>query len=422
MTVEPHEANETPEVPGKPHRGRHLLLAVVLSLVVGVVGVVCFDKFVLPSDGVANTSKLYDYVYTSGKSENLAFVLNNMSDDGYLCFGSSEWYVSKSLVSTCPQAVFGENVTGVDMTYIGEAYDQSLWETIAAGAYGSSVKNKKVMIVISPQWFFKNNGAENKFYTKFSYTLYRAFAQNPNISDETKEYVRQRCSALGIDDSTLSAASQDTVLDSLNDLVLSVSDSWHLRSDIDHIVGIAPTKSSVRQQGTSTGEPDWNALLDTAEQEGEAACTNNDFGVYDAYWEKNHTYDPELFQNFSEADDEYDDLRCFLEVCHEVGLDPLVCILPVHGKWYDVSDVSTDERQAYYQRIRGICDDAGVAYADFSSCEYEKYFLCDTVHPGWKGLVRIEESFYDFINGQDDAFLGGAGFGSAEGLTSVDGG
>jgi len=39
-----------------------------------------------------------------------------------------------------------------------------------------------------------------------------------------------------------------------------------------------------------------------------------------------------------------------------------------------------------------------------------------------EGLVRIEESFYDFINGQDDAFLGGAGFGSAEGLTSVDGG
>ena len=79
MTVEPHKANETPEVPGKPHRGRHLLLAVVLSLVVGVVGVVCFDKFVLPGDGVANTSKLYDYVYTSGKSENLAFVLNNMN-------------------------------------------------------------------------------------------------------------------------------------------------------------------------------------------------------------------------------------------------------------------------------------------------------------------------------------------------------
>ena len=278
------------------------------------------------------------------------------------------------------------------------------------------------MIVVSPQWFFKNNGAESKFYTKFSYTLYRAFAQNPDISDETKEYVRQRCSELGIDDSTLSAASQDTVLESLNDLVLSVSDSWRLRSDINRIVSTAPSKSLVRQQGTSTGEPDWNALLDAAEQEGEAACTTNDLGIYDAYWEKNHTYDPELFQNFSGADDEYNDLSCFLEVCHEVGLDPLVCILPVQGQWYDISNVSTDERQAYYQKIRGICDDAGVAYADFSSCEYEKYFLCDTVHPGWKGWVRIEESFYDFINNQDDAFLGGADFGSAEGLTSVDGG
>lgn len=50
----------------------------------------------------------------------------------------------------------------------------------------------------------------------------------------------------------------------------------------------------------------------------------------------------------------------------------------------------------------------GVAYADFSSCEYEKYFLCDTVHPGWIGWVRIEHAVYDFVNGQDNAFLGGA--------------
>ena len=74
------------------------------------------------------------------------------------------------------------------------------------------------------------------------------------------------------------------------------------------------------------------------------------------------------------------------------------------------------ERQAYYERIRGLCDKAGAAYADFSTCEYEKYFLCDTVHPGWRGWVRIEQAFYDFVHDRDDAFLGGGSFGAAEGL------
>ena len=120
-------------------------------------------------------------------------------------------------MAQCPQAVFGENVTGVDLTYVGEAYDQSLWQAIAAGAYAGEAKNKKVMIVVSPQWFFKGNGDQGKFASKFSYELYRRFANNPSISDETKAYVRSRVEALGVDAKTTAAVNRDTVLDAAND-------------------------------------------------------------------------------------------------------------------------------------------------------------------------------------------------------------
>ena len=397
--------------------GRALLLAVCLGIVAFGLGLVAFDKLVLPGNGRADTGRLYDYVYASGKSENVDFLTANMSDDGYLCFGSSEWYISKGRVSMCPQAVFGETDAGVDMTYVGEGYDQSLWQAIAAGAYGSSgkVKNRKVMIVVSPQWFFKRAGDESKFYTKFSYSLYRAFMQSDAISSDTKAYVRQRCVDLGVDAGKLAAASHDTPLDAINDAAYATVDSWRLRSELANIEGLAPLKSDARkaaeESGTQGAEPDWDALLAQAESEGEAACTNNDYGVYDEFWEKNHTFDPELFENFDNAEDEYADLSCFLEVCREVGFEPLVCILPVHGPWYDVSDVASGNRQEYYDRIRAICDEAGASYADFSGFEYEKYFLCDTVHPGWKGWVRIEHAFYDFVSdrrGQDDCVTWGS--------------
>jgi D-alanine transfer protein len=396
--------------------GRALLASVLTGVALLGLGLVAFDCLVLPTNDARGGTKLYDYVYATGKSENVDFVSNNMSSNGYLCFGSSEWYVSKNLVSTCPQAVLGESDAGVDMTFIGEGYDQSLWQAIAAGAYGTGdkIKNRKIMIVVSPQWFFKGSGDQSKFSSKFSYSLYRAFMQSDSISDETKAYVRQRCAALDVDSSKLAAASHDTVLDAINDAAYATVDAWKLRSQLTNIQNIAPEKSTTRLSSESTGqtsEPDWSSLLATAESEGAAACTNNDYGVYDAYWEKNHTYDPELFQNFSEADDEYNDLRCLLEVCREVGFEPMVCILQVHGQWYDISDVSSDERQSYYQKIRSICTDAGVTYADFSAYEYEKYFLCDTVHPGWKGWVRIEHAFYDFVNdrrGEDDCLTWGS--------------
>ena len=123
-------------------------------------------------------------------------------------------------------------------------------------------------------------------------------------------------------------------------------------------------------------------------------------------------------QDFKQAEDEFSDLRCFLDVCEQSGLEPLVIMLPMHGMWYDAKGVNADTRAYYYDRVRGICDDAGVAYADFSSCEYEKYFLCDTVHPGWRGWVRIEHSFYDFVNGRDDDFLAGGAYGTAPGLAA----
>lgn len=401
--------------------GMRLLLGVTAGLVAAAVGLCVLDA-ALPGNGPADPTKLYDYVYADGKSENADFVLANRSPDSVLCFGSSEFYISKDKVSMCPQAVLGENVTGLDMTFIGQGYDQSLWQAIAAGAYGGRVSGEKVMLIVSPQWFFKGNGDQDKFESKFSYSLYRAFAQNPGISQETKDYVRRRCEELGVDAGQLDAASAATPLDAVNDWLFSLADGWRLRSQVPNIVSLAPSKSPARTAGEPTGEPDWDALLAEARSEGAAASTTNDYGVYDDYWERNHQYMPELFENFHEADDEYADLACFLKVCDELGLDPLVCILPVHGPWYDLADVSAEERAAYYARVRSICDQAGAAYADFSSCEYEKYFLCDTVHPGWVGWVRIERALTDFVDGRDDDFLGGAGFGDTPGLAGASGG
>ena len=57
-------------------------------------------------------------------------------------------------------------------------------------------------------------------------------------------------------------------------------------------------------------------------------------------------------------------------------------------------------------RARSLCDEAALPMLTFK-LRIRKYFLCDTVHPGWIGWVRIEHAVYDFVNGQDNAFLGG---------------
>lgn len=394
--------------PEKKVSGMLLLKGVVAGLVAiaFVVGGVCCA---LPRQGdVADQTRLYDYVYSGTKSESVDFTTTNMSDDGILTFGTSELYISSPLVNQCPQKVFGESVSGVDMTYVGEAFDQSLWQAIAAGAYAPASKNRKVALMLSPQWFFKGNGQQSKFSSKFSYQLYKGFLENDSISDETKAYVRQRLETLGVDGTQIAAANDDAFVDAINDAAYQFSNDLRIRSKIDALVKGSPKNSQTRSAGEPTGEPDWDALLSDAQAQGEQSCTNNDYGIHDAYWDKNSQYKSEQNQDFVHADDEWADFQCFLKVCKEADLEPLVVILPMHGRWYDEMGVTSDIRAQFYDQARSLCDEAGVAYADFSSCEYEKYFLCDTVHPGWIGWVRIEHAVYDFVNGQDNAFLGGA--------------
>lgn len=396
------------KAPEKKVLGMLLLKGVVAGLVAIalVMGGVCCA---LPRQGdVADQTRLYDYVYSGTKSESVDFTTTNMSDDGILTFGTSELYISSPLVNQCPQKVFGESVSGVDMTYVGEAFDQSLWQAIAAGAYAPASKNRKVALMLSPQWFFKGNGQQSKFSSKFSYRLYKGFLENDSIGDDTKAYVRQRLETLGVDGTQIAAANDDTFVDAINDAVYQFSNDLRIRSKIDALVKGSPKNSLVRSAGEPTGEPDWDALLSDAQAQGEQSCTNNDYGIHDAYWDKNSQYKSEQNQDFVHADDEWADFQCFLKVCRETGLEPLVVILPMHGGWYDEMGVTSDIRAQFYNQARSLCDEAGVAYADFSSCEYEKYFLCDTVHPGWIGWVRIEHAVYDFVNGQDNAFLGGA--------------
>ena len=243
------------------------VLAGLLAVALGLAGVCAM----LPAQTSYDPARLYDYVYSGTKSQSVPFTTASMSDDGHLAFGSSEFFISKDKVAQCPQAVFGENVTGVDLTYVGEAYDQSLWQAIAAGAYAGEAKNKKVMIVVSPQWFFKGNGDQGKFASKFSYELYRRFANNPSISDETKAYVRSRVEALGVDAKTTAAVNRDTVLDAANDAATAFADDLRTRSRLPGVIAGAPLKSTVRAAGASTGEPDWNALLKQADASGDAA-------------------------------------------------------------------------------------------------------------------------------------------------------
>jgi D-alanine transfer protein len=93
---------------------------------------------------------------------------------------------------------------------------------------------------------------------------------------------------------------------------------------------------------------------------------------------------------------EFDDLRIFLQVCRETGIQPMLVLAPVNGYYYDYTGFPVEAREAYYQKIRDIAEEYGVLLADFSDQEYTKYFFEDRVHLGKKGWVMVNEAIEQF--------------------------
>ena len=118
---------------------------------------------------------------------------------------------------------------------------------------------------------------------------------------------------------------------------------------------------------------DWGALIEEGKQRASKASSNNEYGFYDSWYEKKFETWLDGARRSWRADDgvyfsqqEYDDFELMLDVCRQVGVEPLIVIQPVKGKAYDQTIYTREVREAYYTTIRAICDRMGAEVADFS--------------------------------------------------------
>jgi D-alanine transfer protein len=364
------------------------LIAIALSVLLFIGSFVAYDAW-LPAQNELDPTLDYRYAYDHLKEKSPQLV-ETLADQGTtLVFGSSE---------LAPNPLLSQHVVnlsenyGIDLNFItiGSANTQSLQHAIELGALAPNLRTNKVAFIISPQWFTGGGVDQAVYQSKFSWESYRLFMANPNLSEETRKAVAKRVTELGVDQQRAWGIEQDTPLSSANELGYSFVEDIHLRRAKQR--ALYPTKIE-----TGLVKPDWSALLEAATTEGKKNCVDNDFGIETGYW---NTYIADDFVELkgSKVSDrflpssELDDLRLFLQVCQESAIEPLLVIVPVNGRWYDYAEHPQADRAALYQAIRDLCNEMDTRYADFSDREYEKYFLSDIMHLGWRGWVQVEQA------------------------------
>lgn len=332
--------------------------------------------------------------------------------DNLFIYGSSE--LSTTDIFTHPNNFFKDKSDGFQVNLIGRGHCQSLIHAINMGSLGKKLKGQKLVFIISPQWFEKD-GADNKgFAMNFSESQFYKYMLNDNISKTNKLYLTERVKKLTKNDERLF---QDNVFSQLysyntfcTDIALdSIKPYYFIRDQFLNIqdereaVSVMKNKKYLgkdEKAGTKRNF-NWDSELKLAENEGKSNATDNDFGAinkyYDTYIKNDLEKDKGMYKNDSYlVSPEYDDLKLFLNTCKDNGIKPLIVSVPVNGRWYDYCEFPKEGRQGCYKKIKDMVESYNFDFLDLSNHEYDKYFLKDIMHLGWKGWVYIDKAIDEY--------------------------
>lgn len=336
----------------------------------------------------------------------------NMNDETMLVMGSSEFHHGVRGMFH-PKAVFRDR--DIDIMCLGAAYSQSLCHAVALGAMEPLLKNRKVVLILSPSWFTGQGVKPEAFSVRFSQSNYDAMMKNENLSDELKMRIAEKTEKYLVKDDKKRKAAELCRRINLEGSERFTEEAMYrieriFDSERNNVTVLTALFSSEIKRNREVGEPGseidenfWEKMMNKAENYAEKRTTNNEFFMIDSRFNKSikpvlgSSKNSNIGRSYGKSR-EYEDLEIFLEVCRETGIEPLILIQPVNGYWYDYTGFPKEGREAMRENVTRMAEKYGYKVADFFDEAYTPYFFEDAVHPGAKGWIMIDEAIYSFYH------------------------
>lgn len=328
------------------------------------------------------------------------------NDNVFAVFGSSE-------LKHCQRSGFHADSiyknSDIKPVFIGKGGFQSLGHAIILGSIGQVLKGKKVVISVSPQWFKSYGFRKDAFGSMYSETNMIAFLKNKEISDETKDYVIKRIKELTDENPTMwKNIRQDikwyrdnngNVIDTVRKNVHSALANYKADTKL-YIASLVKGYSNDTNEGGKDRITHWNKLYKKAVKRGEKKSGHNRFGMSDRIYNKNYKekVKKKAFKDLQYTSDsmEFDDLKCFIDICRQENIDVMMVMQPLNAKWADYTNFPKAKRDELYGAVRNFAKNNNVKLADLTSMEYDDYMFEDDSHLALKGLVYFNEQIYNF--------------------------
>jgi D-alanine transfer protein len=322
-----------------------------------------------------------------------------------------------------PTFLFRERPTGFTTFPVGRTEATCLIILQKLAAAGPALRGRKVVISLSPYWFFERLTARPDAYAgNFSALHAGAMVFDTSLSLPLRQDAARRMLqypatvanrpllrfalenlARG---SALSLAAYDAVrpLGILHNAILCYQDHWR----VVRYLWKHPEKTSSPPTPRSTQPLDWAMLHRQARALYRDHSNNNEFGLDNETWDirlreemlkLRNTQSDEAFLRTLERNQEWVDLELLLRELRELGVRPLLMSMPIHGGWYDRCGVTHTARKAYYEKLRATCARYHAPVIDFADHDADQSFCRDTLgHLSPDGLVYYDQVYDGFFH------------------------
>lgn len=375
--------------------------AVLMAVLMGCVHIGCSGMSLKVDNG------RFQFWYSPYKDLSYKALSDNIGKNTVLLMGSSEFAFGRHTKYHPRNMLAG---MGFDLLAIGGAGNQTLYHAVTLGALEDRLKERKVVLLVSPTWFRKEGVSEMHYGMRFSEMEYIRFLQNKKLDMRTKHYVAKRSQTLLASNSKLK-----NKIRLINDSLAygKAGLFTKLRFGIEGVFAadrdVAPSAVALKQISDKPARKIRKGKLDPAlfvklekrASKASAKHSDNPFDMKNNKWRKKykgaHLYMKGAFPGrISPVSRELEDLNAFLEVCRQTRVKAKLIIIPVNGKWYDYTGTTKAARKNTTNKIIDLAKKYGVEAADLTKYEYDPYITRDVVHPWKKGWVVINKEIYNF--------------------------
>ncbi|MDD5198661.1 MAG: D-alanyl-lipoteichoic acid biosynthesis protein DltD [Terrimicrobiaceae bacterium] len=313
---------------------------------------------------------------------------------------------------------FASMPTGFRVAPSGDRGVTSLLIAERFAALGERLRGKRLIVILTPEWFFRPEANVPTYDGNFSVELALAALASPDLDPAIKQRLARRMAdypgslaknaflsqfvAVNCEDSPTRHAVRPVVswlatgflgVQRVLDPVFTWVGFEHSLSHF-HVDLPAPRPEQI----------DWQRDLAHGAKEFRQLSGDNPYGFRSTLWKKVErrpraylykTNDRQFVQRLR-ASKEWEDYDLMLAVLHQYGAKPLIVSTPINARYFRALGTSPTAWQDYYGEVHKFAQKFGFPVVDFKSHQEDPEFFgfADPNPKGWIYINRAADAFY----------------------------